>query len=65
MQFSDPASEVVPEGQMEHNNVLRFLNVPEIQEQLSEPEMEVERCGQGTQVSISEVLYVFDGHKVQ
>ena len=50
---------------MEHNIVLGFLNVPEIQEQLSEPEMEVERGGQGTQVSISEVLYVFDGHKVQ
>ena len=65
MQFSDPNSEVVPEGQMEHNIVLGFLNVSDIQEQLSEPDMEVERYGQGTQVSISEVLYVFDGHKVQ
>ena len=65
MQYSDLASEVVPGGQMEHNNVLRFLNVPEIQEQLLEPEMEVERSGQGTHVSIPEVLYVFDGHKVQ
>ena len=65
MQCSDPASEVVPEGQMEHNIVLGFLNVPDIQEQLSEPEMVVERCGQGTQVSIPEVLYVFVGHKVQ
>ena len=65
MQYSDPASEVVPGGQMEHNNVLRFLNVPDIQGQLLEPGMEVERCGQGTQVFTSEVLYVFDGHKVQ
>ena len=65
MQCSDPTSEVVPVGQIVHNIVLGFLNVPEMQEQLSEPEMEVERCGQGTQVSISEVLYVFDGHKVQ
>ena len=65
MQYSDPASEVVPVGQMEHNIVLRFLNVPEIQEQLPEPEMEVERGGQGRQVSIPVVLYVFDGHKVQ
>ena len=65
MQCSDPASEVVPAGQIVHNTVLRFLYVSAIQEQLLEPEMEVERGGQGTQVSISEVLYVFDGHKVQ
>ena len=65
MQCPDPASEVVPLGQMEHNIIWEFLYVSAIQEQLLEPEMEVERCGQGTQVSISEVLYVFDGHKVQ
>ena len=65
MQCSDPASEVVSVGQIVHNIVLRFLNVPDIQEQLLEPGMEVERCGQGTQVSIPEVLYVPEGHKVQ
>ena len=56
MQCSDPASEVVPEGQMEHNIVLRFLNEPEIQEQPSEPEMEAERSGQGSHAAIPEVL---------
>ena len=50
---------------MEHNNVLQFLNVPDIQEQLLEPGKEVERGGQGRQLTISEVLYVPDGHKVQ
>ena len=45
--------------------MLGLLNVPGIQEQLSDPAVDVESEGQDMQADILEVLYVLDGHKVQ
>ena len=65
MQCSDPASEVVPGGHFEHFVMFKVLKAPGIQEQLSEPAMDVESNGQDIQDDISEVLYVLKGHKLQ
>ena len=58
MQCSDPASEVVPVGQIEHFVMLGLLNVPGTQEQLSEPAVDVENMVQGVQVEVWWFLYV-------
>lgn len=58
MQCSDPASEVVPVGHIEHFVMLGLLNVPGIQEQLSDPAVEVENSVQGVQAEPWWFLYV-------
>ena len=49
MQCSDPASEVVPVGHIEHFVMLGVLKVPGTQEQLSDPTVDVENVVQGVQ----------------
>ena len=58
MQCSDPASEVVPTGQIEHFVMLELLNVPGIQKQLSDPAVDVENVVQGAQAEPWWFLYV-------
>ena len=64
MQCSDPASEVVPVGHIEHFVMLGFLNVPGIQEQLSDPAVDVENVVQGVQVEVCWFLYVCAGQRL-
>ena len=58
MQCLEPTSEVVPIGQIEHSIMLGLLNVPGIQEQLSDPTVDVEYSVQGVQAEPWWFLYV-------
>ena len=64
MHCSDPASEVVPVGQIEHFVMLELLNVPGIQEQLSDPAVDVENVVQGEQAEPWWFLYVCGGQRL-
>ena len=64
MQCSDPASEVVPVGHIEHFVMVGLLNVPGIQEQLSDPAVDVENVVQGVQVKVCWFLYVRVGQRL-
>ena len=56
MHLSELASDDVPVGHMEHEDMLGFLKVPGIQEQLSDPTVEVDNSEQGVQADIWESL---------